>query len=74
MEVIYFLIIAFIVNFTMYAVDTYGKCSKGGFHQWYAHNYKTGFVRDSGYRFGYSYCVDYRCRKCGKIDKWDSRK
>lgn len=70
---LYFLFILFIVNSGAIFICTTFDCDGGGWHDWKAVSWKTTWFNESGYRISVKYCVDYRCRKCGKLDLWRDR-
>lgn len=68
---LYFLLILFVVNTTAIIICISFDCPKGGWHEWYEWNWKTGFFKESGFNISYRYCVDYRCKKCGETKYWN---
>jgi hypothetical protein len=66
----YFLIILFVINSILIGITTTFNCSKGGWHEWKEWNWKSGSFKESGFNINYKYCVNYKCKKCGKVKYW----
>jgi hypothetical protein len=51
----------------------YGKCPKGKWpfrtHDLKDESWKSNYIKDSGFRFYYTYCVNKKCTQCGKLFK-----
>lgn len=52
----------------IYKYEINWQCSKLGFHHWEEYKWKTGHYYDSGFKFSYKYMIQYKCKKCGKIE------